>query len=395
MKNKLKENIAKSKVIIVAHEFVNEGGIGYETLQFFLKNKAQQILYIGHPLLSTKETYNKDSRCLYYKKTKLIKTHKTRHFFLPEPFLYVKDFLYTLIWSRKGCDIFIGLDPLNALAGLVLRELNIVQKVIHYSIDYFPTRFKNKFMNRIYHMIDKVCVRFADETWNVGLMMAQAREKNNEMDRKKFNRQHTVPIGIWLDKSKLKPIDKIDKRKMIYAGQLIDYKGIDLAIKTLPAIRNILPDVHLEIIGMGAGEEDLKRIVKDMGLDSCVTFFDWIANREAFYEKLSNGAVGLATFNTKILDDREKNADPSKIKDYLLCGMPVITTKALATHKEIKKEKCGIVIDYDSKEFTNAVIKLLGDETVLKEYRRNASKYVKRFDWNFIFSENLKRLLHD
>ena len=393
MKNELKENIARIRVIIVAHEFVNEGGVAYETSLFFLKNKAKEILYIAHPLFSIKETYNKDSRYQYYKETKLIKTHKTKHFHLPEPLLYVKDFLYTLIWSRKGCDIFIGLDPLNALAGLVLRELNIVQKVIYYSIDYFPTRFKNKFMNRIYHMVDKICVRFADETWNVGLMMAKAREKNNGMDRKKFNRQYIVPIGIWFDKSKVKAINKIDKRKMIYAGQLIDYKGIDLAIKTLPAIRNVLPDVHLEIIGMGAGEQGLKRIVKDMGLDSCVTFFGWISNREAFYAKLSNGAVGLATFNTEILDDKIKNADPSKIKDYLLCGMPVITTKALATYKEIEKEKCGIVIDYGTKEFADAVIKLLGDETVLEEYRKNASKYVERFDWNFILSENLKRLL--
>ena len=121
---------------------------------------------------------------------------------------------------------------------------------------------------------------------------------------------------------------------------------------------------------------------------------DWIQDREKFHFYLSNAAIGLAPFNLNILDDKVKNADPGKIKDYTSVGLPVITTKAIYTWQEVEKAKAGVIIDYSEDEFVKAVIKLLKDRNLLLQYRKNALEYSKQFDWERIFITNLTRVLN-
>jgi len=388
--------LKKNNFIIVVHEFVPQGGPAYETLQYLLKKNAGTILFIAHPLLSTPETYANDSRYDYFKKGKKVEQYRSTHLRLPDLLLFIKDFLLTLLWcvqyKNNKYDVFIGLDPLNALAGIVLRTMGIVDKVIYYSIDYFPTRFNNAIMNSLYHFIDKLSVRFSNETWNVGINMKEARARFNNMKGYTYTRQYYVPIGIWFDKEKMKPIEKIDTKKLVYAGHLISYMGIDLAIRAMPELIKKIPGISLDIIGMGAEEKDLKDLTKQLSLTKQIHFYSWMGDRKSFEEKLSTAAVGLATFNTIILDDKVKNADPSKIKDYMVCGLPIITTNALATYKDVENAKAAIVVDYNQKAFIKAVVSLLGNKQTLDTYRHNAQKFVQQFDWEVLLNKNMQRL---
>ena len=82
-------------------------------------------------------------------------------------------------------------------------------------------------------------------------------------------------------------------------------------------------------------------------------------------------------------------ADPTKIKDYLANGLPVILTNVPHNAHELEKRKCGIVVEYRKEEVSSAVVSLLKDKEKLKIYRQNAFSYAKEFDWNSIFSKAL------
>jgi glycosyltransferase involved in cell wall biosynthesis len=169
--------------------------------------------------------------------------------------------------------------------------------------------------------------------------------------------------------------------------------GVDLVICALLKIIKKIPGISLDIIGMGAGENDLKNLTRRLKLTKQVRFYSWMSDRKSFEDKLSTAAIGLALFNTKILDDKIKNADPGKIKDYMLCGLPVITTNALATYKDVEKAEAGIVIDYNENEFINAVCTILSNKKTLETYRKNAHKFVRQFDWGVLLDKQFKRLL--
>lgn len=395
--NKFDQKVKDSNILILFHEHVT-GGVAHILRDYLLEKSPNKLLFIAHPLLYIKESYKKSSYFEFYVNGKLRKKHTAFHWALPEQLLYLKDFIYALYWTFKTntkYNVIVALDPLNTVAGLAIKILGRADKVVYYSIDYFPQRFENPVMNRIYHSIDKLAVRFSDETWNVGARMAKARALGNGMRADVYKkRQFHVPIGVWFAKIKRKPVSQFNKNKLIYAGGFVPYMGIDLAIRALPKILKKVPNCTLELIGRGGAGEDWKKLARQLRVEKHISFRDWMENREVFHKHLSGAAVGLAPFNYHILDDKVKNADPGKIKDYTSVGLPVITTKAIYTWHDIEKFKCGVVIDYNENEFAKAVVKFLQNRSLLLQYRKNAVKYAKQFDWEKLFTENLSRVLN-
>jgi len=384
-----------SKAVIVVHEAIPVGP-SHDLRDFFLEHQIQELLFIAHPLIFLKEFYKKSSRYEEYKTGKLTAKKTAFHYRLPDVLLYGKDFFYSILWcllQKAKYDAYIGIDPLNAFAGLVLRKLGKVEKVVYYSIDYFTNRFDNKILNKIYHLIDKLCVKYADETWNLSPMMALARQKYSHMDRKIFNRQLTVPVGVWVHKVKRKRFSEINRKKIVFIGSFLPLMGIDLILKAIPIIARKIPDIQLDIVGGGPEDEPLRQFTANLKMDKNIRFYGWVSEKERLEKILSDAAVGIAPFNTLILDDQVRNADPAKLKDYMSWGMPVIVTDAIVNSKQIENARCGIVIQYNVKELADAVIKLLLDEKLLKEYRRNAIRFVEQFDYERIFNDNLNRLL--
>lgn len=354
------------------------------------------LLYIYHPYLELGKIYRKSSEYEYFKDNKFFEKKSAHEWHFLPPILYIKDLIYTLIWClkfRKKWDLYFAAGNLNPLVGIFLKKLGMVKKVVYYSMDYYPKRFENNVLNYIYYELDKFCVKFSDETWNTSSQMVKAREKKMGMKGKDYNRQYTVPGGIWFYKAKRLPIEKIDKNKIVYRGSLLPHMGVELAIKAIPNILKKIPNARLEILGGGPEEKKLKNLAKELNVSTKVKFRGWIKDRQELEKLISDGVIGLATFNTDVLDEKVKNADPGKIKDYMVMGLPVITTKALFYYKKIEEKKCGIVIDYDPSQLAWAVIKLLSNEKLLRDYRKNALKFIEPFDWNNIFKPNLERIL--
>lgn len=391
----MRDWIANKKIVIAVHEGMPVGA-AYDLRRFLIERNVERLLFIAHPLTFEKDFYKSSSRYEMYGRGRITNKETSFHWRLPDAFLYIKDTLYTLIWSTKfdiKYDLFVGIDPLNALAGIILRFFGRTNKVVYYTIDYFTPRFENKVLNTIYHSIDKFCVRYCDETWNLSSVMAKARETYNNMPESLYNKQYTVPNGVWFYKAKRKPFNKINKKKIIFTGHLNPMNGIDLILKAMPKIIKKIPDIEVEIIGKGPEYENLQRLASDLQLAKYILFHGWVNNRQKLECLLSDAAIGLATFNTNIAGDKVRNADPAKLKDYALLGVPFITTNAIANPKEIMDMKYGIVIEYDKDQLANAVIKLLQDEKLLKEYRENALQFAKQYDNEKLFLTNLKRTL--
>lgn len=384
----------KYRVVIGYHETL-PCYVGEHIKEYFLKKYSTELLLIGHPLLENEESYNRSSRFEYYKDSKLVIEKNAYHWIAPRPLLYIKDIFYTFFWCfkiKEKWDVFFGIDNINVLAALFLKRIGKIKKVVYHPLDYEPIRFNNKFLNWLYFQFDKICVKYCDETWNVSEGMIKAREK--KIGVKRDAKQYVFPICVWVNKTKRKPFDKINKTKIIFRGSLFADMGVDLIIRAMPLIIKSLPEVVLEIYGDGTERKKLEIEAKKLKVSKHIKFFGWIRERKSLEDHMSDAALGIATFNTKIAGDKFRNADPGKIKDYMLMGMPVITTKAISNFEQIEKLKCGIVINYEAKELADAVVKLLLDENLLKEYRDNALEFIKQFDCGKLFNKNIPRVLN-
>ena len=84
-------------------------------------------------------------------------------------------------------------------------------------------------------------------------------------------------------------------------------------------------------------------------------------------------------------------SDPAKLKTYLACGLPVLLTNVSYNAEEIENKGCGRIITNNAKDVAISVVKIMGNETKLKEYRNNSLKYSRKYNWNNIFRKILKQ----
>jgi glycosyltransferase involved in cell wall biosynthesis len=372
-------------IIIATHVFATGPA---QELELYLKNKVNTLIFIGHPFLFAKER-----RSFYrvYKYGKIMEEKKARDWKMQEIAIYLKDILYTLVWifkSNKKYDLYIGADPLNALAGIILKKSRLVNKVILYTIDYVPKRFNNSILNFLYHWLDGYCVTHSDQVWNLSQRMIDEREKSGIINN---GNQKVVPIGVNYYRIKRLPIEKINRKYIVFMGHLREYQGLELIFSALSEVIVKIPDVKLIIVGTGHLEDELRNMAKKLGLAEHIEFKGFIEDHRDVEKILAYCAVGLAFYDP---DPRSftRYTDPSKPKQYMACGLPIIITRVPWVAVEIEKRTAGVVISYNRDEFKDAVIKLLTDDNYYKICRKNAIKFASELDWEKIFDDSFSKL---
>lgn len=306
---------------------------------------------------------------------------------------YLIDGLQVAWWVHKQKDkpsLFIGINPISCIIGLFFRKIGKTKKVIFYAIDFTPKRFENSLLNYLYHKLEIYCTVHSDETWNVSPRIAQGREKFLNLSGKKYP-QKVVPIGVWNETIKKTPFNKIKRHQLIFLGHLLKKQGVQVVLEAIPFIVQQIPDFKFIILGGGEYQKDLQELSNKLQIEKYVEFKGWIKDRKKIDEILGVSALAVAVYKPE--EDNLSNftyyADPTKIKDYLANGLPVILTDVPYNAYELEKRKCGIVVEYKKEKISQAIFNLLKNQERLRIYRQNARLYAREFDWGNIFDRAL------
>ncbi len=304
---------------------------------------------------------------------------------------YARDFVLTIVlpfFLRKKFDFYVGSNPLDAFAGIVLRKLGFAQRVIFYKIDYVPVRFANPILNTLYDRIDRLSSEHCDWTWNLAPSMIDEQAKR----RMRLGPQLVVPIGNNFARIQRRPISDVAKNRLVYMGSLRKGQGIQLAVEALVSIRKLLPHCELVIVGTGPLEEELKTQVKKLGLDPHVTFMGEVPNHEEVERILTTCGIALAPYEPSS-DNFTQYTEPGKVKVYLACGLPVVITSVPPIARGIEERGAGIVIEYSVRELTAAIQKLVVDDALYSRMRSAAVTFASEYTWDRIFKSAFDEML--
>lgn len=378
-------NLKNDKIAISAHYMLY--GAAHALRDYLINEKINKLLFFGLPFYAQRNVvYEK------YEKGKKTKESNKKRIKLGV-FDYVIDFFTVMrtFIAEENFNKLIAADPLICVSGIFLKKIGKFDQVVLYSIDFVPRRFQNRLLNFAYHKIEKFCVENADEVWNVSPRISLGRKKFLGISSNKY-KQKVVPIGIWNKKTKLSIFKGININQIVFVGHLLEKQGVQVVIEALPLIIKKIPDIKFVVIGGGEYKKNLENLTDLLNLNNYVEFMGWEKDRERVNEALSRSSVAMATYKP----EREKlnnftyYADPTKIKDYLGEGLPIILTDVSFNARELEKRRCAIVVRYEKEDVARAIIKLMKNEKLIKEYRKNSFRYAKEFDWKKIFDKVLK-----
>ncbi len=370
-------------IAVVVHKYLPQPD---DDLVYYLNTEEKcNIFYIKHHFPDLKD--RRSTLEIYSKGLKVKEIKSADYIGLPEPFVYLKELFFTFIWTLKHCkniDIYIGMDGLCALWGIMLKKMGICKKVIYWSIDFVPlSRFKSVWKNYVYRAVNIFSVRNADEVWDLSPRMLKGRKKYWGIKKSDYKLHKVVPYGVWTDRIEKVPYTMCEKKTLVFMGHLLPKQGVDTVIKKIPEIARIIPGFKFKIIGDGSYKKELTNLVKKMSLQKNCKFLGRL-DTDKLEKEIAKSAVAIAPY-LKTKDSYTYYADPGKVKTYLACGVPILLTDLPWNAKEIQQKNCGMIIRDDGSDLIEKLVKTM-NPVVNKKFRNNAVSYSENYDYRKKFA---------
>jgi len=331
----------------------------------FRKKKAQHSVKIyPSSLIETFSNGRLTKEIIVYNNSSLLPIKTIQEFFIT---------LKVLNTINKQIDLFIAINPLNALYGIVLKKIGKVKKIIFYTADYAEKRFNNPVINWIYHTVDQLAVRYSDQIWNVSTRITDLRKRQGL----KAKNNIFVPNSPPFNKKTIFNIDRINKYEIVIAGVIEATIDFTLIFKVISILKNKYPSIKLKIIGGDDWKTKYLNLIEKLDISRNVKFIGKL-NHIDFLNELSKSSIGIAFYPNEI--PWNYYCDSMKIRDYLSCGLPVITNNTHSIADDIKINNAGLVIELGEKQLKNALDIIFSDENLYQKMRNNAIDIAKIYD---------------
>ena len=307
----------------------------------------------------------------------------------------IRDFLTVICWSlsdNNRYDYLIGLESVNAIAGIILRKLGKYKRVIYYVSDYSPNRYPQKWFNRLYLSLDRYSAMHADYIWDVSPAIQKARIQAG-MDPAKTAPVIHVPNGLYPSQIKSASAAEISPHAMVYMGTLGPENGPDVAIEALALVRKKFPDATLHIIG--GSEKDfawLKPYINQNHLEKSVIYHGFIPKGEDMSKIIRQCAIGLAPYRA-ISGSPRYYGDAGKIRVYCAAGLPVICSRVPPLGHEVARKGAALIVNDDTSSLARAIVGLFSDPNLYLKLRNNAISIAHDNTWNSQFKNAFVRMI--
>ena len=307
---------------------------------------------------------------------------------LLSPLAVLRDLFFlpgALLAARKNLDrrydVCLGFGPWGGLAGWILRVFGRVSLLVYIDRDFeaglVPDRLRRWYTERI----ECFGIRRADIVVCIGRLLADRRRRCADRTI------HVLPTGVDWDTFELSRDRDRTGRTLIYVGNVIDWAGLEHAIRAMPRIASAYPDAKLRIVGGGLPDymRLLRALVEELRVQDCVELLGE-RPRDELAALLRDADIGVA--NSKPVPFRNY-ACPIKVLEYMAAGLPAITTEGTEAGDLVGELGCGLAVPYEVDAFADAVLALFGDEDRCRALGTSGIEHSRRMTWDQVLGQEV------
>ena len=332
-------------------------GIEVERFQYFWPEKHQTVCYQGGALInlrSNKSNYAKMPLFVLAQTTALLRK--------------LADGQYDLIHSH-------WLLPQGFVGLLGARLVRIPQVVTIHGGDVFGLRQK------VFLPFKKFALKRADAV----TVNSSATEEAVRSIAPDLNIVRKIPMGIEISgiTSTNDQVKKIRDRYrtgdgplIIFAGRIVEEKGIEDLIRSMSGVLNKCPDASVLIAGEGQDRKAMENLSRELGLADRVFFTGWI-DPELMPAYLA--AADVFAGPSRRASDGWIEAQGLAFLEAMAVGTPVVATRSGGIVDAVVHEQTGLLVDERSPEqISEAIIRLSEDKELAGNLAAQGRKLVEQ-----------------
>lgn len=162
--------------------------------------------------------------------------------------------------------------------------------------------------------------------------------------------------------------------RIVFAGNLAGYQGVDLLLDAFVYIRAELADAELFLLGSEAPASLLARL-DELGIRSSVHFED---------PDYVNLPARLATADVLVNPRVDCHGLPQKLLNYMATGRPIVSFASSAA--VLEDERDGLIVaDGDIRGFADAILRVIRDPALARSLGRTATaKVIAGHSWSAV-----------
>ncbi|MCX9012727.1 MAG: glycosyltransferase family 4 protein [Candidatus Methanoperedens sp.] len=199
--------------------------------------------------------------------------------------------------------------------------------------------------------------------------------KRRLIDLLKVNPNKISVISNGVDLKKFNGVSAEKKHgRILYVGRLESHKCIDTLLLAYHQLKKGYKDIELILIGKGPQRENLENLAQKLNLKD-ITFLDPMPYDQLIATMKSSWILVLPSI---------REGQGIVLLEAMAAGTPPIAVKAegSAVGDVIKDNYNGLLVPQG--EIENAMQKLLTDEDLYTNLRKNGLEFVKDYDWDKI-----------
>jgi 1,4-alpha-glucan branching enzyme len=167
------------------------------------------------------------------------------------------------------------------------------------------------------------------------------------------------------------------KKILLCIGRLSQAKGFQFAIKSLPKIKKVIPDVQLIIVGKDTGygyAQELEKIVREEKVENSVSFL---------MEANDNEKISLLWLADVLIIPSLEEVFGIVALEALAAGALIVASKIGGLEEILREDKYSVLVNrFDVKSIADNTIKLLSNPDLALRARADRFARVKEFDLN-------------
>jgi len=225
----------------------------------------------------------------------------------------------------------------------------------------------------------KIVLKYVDFIFPVSIEMIYNLEKEG------IKKEKMLPIPLGIEPSifqysmpKMELLRKkfsLEKKYFVFinVGSMSKMRGTSLIIKAFKKVLKTYPNTKMLLVGDGDDLQNLKEIVKDLGIDNNVIF----TGKAPYWDVPSY--ISIADVGLSIIYPRKCYyvSSPCKLFEYMVLKKPVIANIEIPEHQRvIENSNCGLLIEYDTNQLANAMLWMLEHPKDLEKMGKNGYEWV-------------------
>jgi phosphatidylinositol alpha-1,6-mannosyltransferase len=186
----------------------------------------------------------------------------------------------------------------------------------------------------------------------------------------------------------------LENRKIILSvSRLIERKGFDMVIRSVPVLLKKFPNLVYLVVGNGPLRQPWEALVSELNLNSSVRFLGRISNEELFY--LYNACDIFIMPSREIEEKGDVEGFGIVYLEANACGKPVIGGRSGGCGEAILDGQTGILVDPLSvEEVVHAIDRLLSEPALARTLGENGRQRVlKELNWDNYVKKFLQEIL--